>query len=151
MLGKWLGEKQEWAPLLLRVTLGVIFFAHGAQKVLGWYGGSGWAGTMQFFTQALHIPAPLAVLAFLTEFLGGAFLIVGLFTRWAALLLAGEMVVATLLVHLKSGFFMNWTNAPNVGHGIEYNLALVGASLALVLAGGGRFSLDGVMAKWRGW
>jgi DoxX len=70
MLGKWLGKKQEWAPLLLRVTLGVIFFAHGAQKVVGWYGGSGWAGTMQFFTQTLHIPAPLAVLAFLTEFLG---------------------------------------------------------------------------------
>jgi putative oxidoreductase len=98
---------------------------------------------MQFLTQTLHIPAPLAVLAFLTEFLGGAFLIVGLLTSWAALFLAGEMVVAALLVHLKSGFFMNWTN-PNVGHGIEYNLALV-------FAGGGRFSLDGVMAKWRGW
>lgn len=106
---------------------------------------------MQFFTQALHIPAPLAVLALLTEFLGGAFLVVGLFTRWGALFLAVEMVVAALLVHLKSGFFMNWTNAPNVGHGIEYNLALVGASLALVLAGGGRFSLDGVLARGSGW
>lgn len=151
MLRKWLADKDEWAPLILRVTLGVIFFAHGAQKVLGWYGGYGWAGTMQFFTQTLHVPTPLAALAFLSEFLGGAFLIVGLFTRWAALCLAGEMVVAAFLVHLKSGFFMNWTNAPNVGHGIEYNLALIGASLALVLVGGGRLSLDGLFDRGRGW
>jgi putative oxidoreductase len=111
----------------------------GAQRL--WAGMAAQAGPGRYSSspQILHIPAPLAVLAFLTEFLGSAFLIVGLFTRWAALFLAGEMVLAALLAHLKSGFFMNWTNAPNVGHGIEYNLALVGALLALVLAGGGRF------------
>jgi putative oxidoreductase len=142
MLGNWLADKIEWAPLPLRVSLGVIFFAHGAQKVLGWFGGYGWTGTMQFFTQTLHIPAPLAMVAILTEFLGGIALFLGLFTRLAAFLVAGEMVVATLQVHLPNGFFMNWANAPNVGHGIEYNLALIGAALALSIAGGGRLSVD---------
>lgn len=136
-----------WAPLPLRVSLGVIFFAHGAQKVFGWFGGYGWTGTMQFFTQTLQIPAPLAMVAILTEFLGGIALLAGLFTRWAALLLFGEMVVAALQVHLAHGFFMNWTNAPNVGHGIEYNLALIGAALALVLTGGGRLSLDAALKR----
>ncbi len=142
MLRNWLADKIEWAPLPLRVSLGVIFFAHGAQKVLGWFGGYGWTGTMQFFTQTLHIPALLAMLAILTEFLGGIALFLGLFTRLAALLVAGEMVVATLQVHLPNGFFMNWANAPNVGHGIEYNLALIGAALALLITGGGRLSVD---------
>lgn len=142
MLGYWLADKIEWAPLPLRVSLGVIFFAHGAQKVLGWFGGYGWTGTMQFFTQTLHIPAPLAMVAILTEFLGGIALFLGLFTRLAAFLVAGEMVVATLQVHLPNGFFMNWANAPNVGHGIEYNLALIGAALALSITGGGRLSVD---------
>ncbi len=139
--------KSEWAALPLRVSLGVIFFAHGAQKVLGWFGGYGWTGTVQFFTQTLHIPAPLAMIAILTEFLGGIALLAGLFTRWAALLLAGEMVVAAFQVHLANGFFMNWTNAPNVGHGIEYNLSLVGAALALVITGGGRLSLDAALKR----
>lgn len=147
MHGSWLADKIEWAPLPLRVSLGVIFFAHGAQKVLGWFGGYGWTGTMQFFTQTLHIPAPLAMVAILTEFLGGIALFLGLFTRLAALLVAGEMVVATLQVHLPNGFFMNWANAPNVGHGIEYNLALIGAALALVITGGGRLSLDAALKR----
>ncbi len=102
---------------------------------------------MQFFTQTFHIPAPLAGLAFLTEFLGGIALLAGLLTRWAALLLAGEMVVAALKVHLYNGFFMNWNNAPNAGHGIEYNLALLGATVALVVTGGGRLSLDAALKK----
>lgn len=155
MLGGWLYDKQDCAPLLLRLSLGVIFFAHGAQKVLGWFGGYGWAGTMQFFTQTLHIPATLAAVAFLTEFLGGIALLLGFATRWAALLIAGEMVVAALRVHVQNGFFMNWANAPDVGHGIEMNLALIGAALALVITGSGGLSLDRVLARTgclkRGW
>jgi len=131
MLEKWFAGRHDWAPVPLRLSLGVIFFAHGAQKV----------------TQTLHIPAPLAVLAFLAEFLGGIALLVGGFTRWVALLLAGEMFVAALLAHLRNGFFLNWTNAPNAGHGIEYNVALVGATLALVMTGGGKFSLDKAVKK----
>jgi putative oxidoreductase len=147
MFEKWFVGRESWAPLLLRLSLGVIFFAHGAQKVLGWFGGYGWSGTMQFFTQTLHIPGPFAVLAFLTEFLGGMALVLGILTRWAALLLAGEMVVAAVKVHLANGFFLNWTNVPKVGHGIEYNLALIGATLALVISGGGYLSLDAILKK----
>ena len=147
MLEKWFAGRHDWAPVPLRLSLGVIFFAHGAQKVLVWFGGYGWSGTMQFFTQTLHIPAPVAVLVFLAEFLGGIALLVGGFTRWVALLLAGEMFVAALLIHLRNGFFLNWTNAPNAGHGIEYNVVLVGATLALVITGGGKFSLDNALKK----
>jgi uncharacterized membrane protein YphA (DoxX/SURF4 family) len=71
ILDRWLADKQEWAPIALRVPLGVTFFAHGAQKMFGWFGGYGWHGTMQYFTQSLHIPAPLAAAAILVELLGG--------------------------------------------------------------------------------
>jgi|SRR5581483_1943673 len=146
-LEKWFVGKENWAPLPIRVSLGAIFFAHGAQKVFGWFGGDGWHGTMQYFTQTLGIPAPLAVVAFLAELLGGLALLVGLGTRWASLLLAGEMTVAALKVHLANGFFLNWMNTPNVGHGIEYNLALIGGTLALVIAGSGRLSVDATLMK----
>jgi len=147
MLEKWFVGKENWAPLPMRVSLGVIFFAHGAQKVLGWFGGYGWHGTMQYFTQTLGIPAPLAAVAFLTELLGGLALLLGLGTRWAALLLTGEMTVAALKVHLAHGFFLNWMNTPNAGHGIEYNLALIGATLALVITGSGCLSVDATLKK----
>src|SRR3989442_7712787 len=101
MLEKWFAGRHDWAPVPLRLSLGVIFFAHGAQKVLGWFGGYGWSGTMQFFTQTLHIPSPLAVLAFLAEILGGIALLVGGVTRWVALLLARELVGAARLAHLR--------------------------------------------------
>jgi putative oxidoreductase len=141
-LSQWLSARQQWAPLTLRLPLGVIFFAHGAQKVLGWFGGYGWHGTMQYFTQSLHIPAPVAAIAILVEFLGGLALLAGVFTRCVALLAAVEMLVAAIMIHLPNGFFLNWMNDPNKGHGIEYNVALIGASLALMLLGGGRLSVD---------
>jgi putative oxidoreductase len=141
-LSQWLSARQQWAPLALRLPLGVIFFAHGAQKMLGWFGGYGWHGTMQYFTNSLHIPTPLAAIAIVVEFLGGLALLAGAFTRCAAVLTAVEMLVAAIMVHLPNGFFLNWANDPNKGHGIEYNVALIGAGLALMFLGGGRWSVD---------
>ncbi len=89
ILDRWLADRQEWAPAALRVPLGVIFFAHGAQKMFGWFGGYGWNGTMQYFTQSLHIPAPLAAVAILVELLGGLALLAAVFTRWTAILERG--------------------------------------------------------------
>lgn len=146
-LNQWISARQQWAPLALRLPLGVIFFAHGAQKLLGWFGGYGWHGTMQYFTQSLHIPALLAAIAILVEFLSGLALLAGVFTRWAALFTATEMLVAAIMVHLPNGFFLNWMNVPNKGHGIEYNVALIGASLALMFLGGGRLSVDEAFQK----
>ena len=146
-LSQWLSARQQWAPLALRLPLAVIFLAHGAQKMFGWFGGYGWHGTMQYFTQSLHIPVPVAAIAILVEFLSGLALLAGVFTRCVALLAAVEMLVAAILVHLPNGFFLNWMNEPNKGHGMEYNVALIGASLALMLLGGGRLSVDEAFRK----
>ncbi len=127
--------------LLLRFTLGAIFFAHGAQKVLGWYGGHGLKGTSGFFKQAMGIPVPLSYLASFTEFLGGIAVILGVFTQVAALGLATTMLVAMVMVHRKNGFWMNWSSVANKGEGIEYNLALIAMALLLVFAGPGQFAI----------
>src|SRR5881398_3979970 len=96
------------AAAILRLVLGAVFFAHGAQKMLGWFGGFGFSGTMGFFTGAMHIPAPLAFLAIAAEFFGSLGLILGFLTRIAALGIATNMAVAIATVQRAVGFFMNW-------------------------------------------
>jgi putative oxidoreductase len=134
------------STLLLRLTLGVVFFPHGAQKVLGWFGGYGFAGTMGFFTGTLHIPAFFAFLAIAAEFAGAIGLILGLFTRVAAFGIAVNMVVAVAMAHKAFGFFMNWTGQQK-GEGYEYHLLVIGIALALMLRGGGKASVDGALAR----
>jgi putative oxidoreductase len=131
----------SWSTFVIRVVLGVIFFAHGAQKVLGWFGGYGLKGTTQFLS-SLGIPLPIAYLVCLFEFFGGIGLIVGLFTRPAALAIAVVMIGAIVKVHWQHGFFLNWSMTPGKGHGYEANLALLAMAVACLLAGGGAWSLD---------
>ena len=133
------------APVLLRLTLALVMFPHGAQKVLGWFGGYGFEGTHGFMT-SLGIPGALAVVAILVEFLAPIALALGIATRFAALGLIGLMVGAVATVHLPFGFFMNWTGAQG-GEGFEYHLLVIGMALALVVAGGGRWSVDRTMSK----
>jgi len=132
----------SWSLLVIRLALGIIFFAHGAQKVFGWFGGHGLKGTIGYFQQALKIPAAMTVLAALTEFLGGAALIVGLLGRPAALGLIVIMLVAVAKVHWPNGFFMNWAMQPGKGHGFEMNLALLAMALAVLIGGAGMLSID---------
>jgi putative oxidoreductase len=132
-------------PLLLRLFPGVVFFPHGAQKVLGWFGGYGFAGTMGFFTQQLHVPALFAFLAIAAEFAGSLGLIVGLLTRVAAFGILANMLVAVAMVHSKVGFFMNWSGTQK-GEGFEFHLLAIGMALALMLAGGGKLSADRALA-----
>jgi putative oxidoreductase len=129
------------APLILRLTLALVFFPHGAQKALGLFGGYGFTGTMGFFTGAMGIPYVFALLTIATEFLAPFALIAGFLTRIAALALGVEMVVAVLMVHQANGFFMNWTGK-QAGEGFEYHLLVIGMALALITAGAGRFSAD---------
>jgi putative oxidoreductase len=133
-------------PLILRLTLALVFFPHGAQKVLGWFGGYGFEGTMGFFTGTMHIPYAVALLPILTEFLAPFALVTGLLTRLAALALAVDMIVAVLTVHLANGFFMNWFGTQK-GEGFEYHLLVIGLALALIVQGAGKRSLDALLAR----
>ncbi len=127
--------------LIIRVTLGVVMFPHGAQKLLGWFGGGGVAATIDTFANNLHIPAALTLLVIAAESLGAAGLILGFMTRFCAFGILCDMIGAIFLVHLPNGFFMNWFGKQK-GEGFEYHLLMIGMALALALAGGGRFSLD---------
>ena len=140
-----MGTSNDVALTMLRVVLGVVFFAHGAQKMLGWFGGYGFHGTMGAFTQ-MGMPAALAFLIICTEFFGGLGLIVGLLTRIAALGIGGLMVGAIFMVHLPNGFFMNWMGTQK-GEGFEYHLLALAMAGALLLRGAGAFSLDRTLAK----
>lgn len=128
--------------LMLRLSLGVIFFAHGAQKVLAWWGGHGMEGFAQHVAN-MGMPSFMAYVAAYTEFLGGAAVILGLLTRLAALGLSGVMAVAIWKVHGVHGLFLNVMCTPDKGHGFEFALALLGMSLCLVFTGAGKISLDG--------
>jgi putative oxidoreductase len=129
------------ATTILRLALGIVFFAHGAQKMLGWFGGYGFSGTMGFFTGAMHIPAPLAFLAIAAEFFGGIGLILGFLTRIAAFGIAMNMLVAIATVHGKFGLFMNW-NGTQKGEGFEYHLLVIAMAAFLMIRGAGALSVD---------
>jgi putative oxidoreductase len=129
------------ATAILRVVLGIVFFAHGAQKMLGWFGGFGFAGTMGFFTGMMHVPAPLAFLAIAAEFFGGIGLILGFLTRIAAFGIGVNMLVAIMTVHHTFGFFMNWAGT-QTGEGFEFHLLALAIVAFLMIRGGGAFSID---------
>lgn len=128
-------------PTLLRLGLALVILPHGLQKTLGLFGGGGFRGTMQFFTQTMHIPAALAVAAIATESLGALLLLAGLGTRLAALAILVVMVVAVLTTHVQHGFFMNWFGS-QAGEGFEFHLLAITLAVALIVAGGGRWSVD---------
>jgi putative oxidoreductase len=134
-------DQLSLALFLLRIILGVIFFAHGAQKVFGWFGGHGLAGTVGYFKNVVHVPTPLAYLGPFVEFIGGIALLFGLFTKFAAFGIFVMMLVATLKVHLPMGFFLSG-KGDGKGQGYEYSLTLAVISLVLALLGGGLYSVD---------
>jgi putative oxidoreductase len=146
MVRKLITTDNDMATTVLRLMLGVIFFAHGAQKTLGWFGGYGFTGTMGFFTGVMHIPAVFAFLAIAAEFLGGLGLILGLLTRVASFGIFCNMIVAVALVHSRFGFFMNWTGAQK-GEGYEYHLLLLATLAFLMIRGAGAASVDRVLSS----
>jgi putative oxidoreductase len=146
MIRKLTATDSDVATTILRLVLGIIFFAHGAQKMLGWFGGYGFTGTMGFFTGVMHIPAVFAFLAIAAEFFGGLGLIVGLFTRLAAFGVLCNMIVAIAMVHGHFGFWMNWTGAQK-GEGFEYHLLLIAASAFLIIRGAGAASVDRLLSS----
>jgi putative oxidoreductase len=137
----------SWTGLILRVVLGGVIFTHGAQKLLGWYGGFGFEGTMGFFTQQMGLPWLVAFLVIIGESLGSLGLIAGLFTRFTAGSFIVIMLGAIMTVHLPQGFFMNWMGQ-QTGEGFEYHLLVIGMSVALLISGGGKWAVDSLIARW---
>jgi len=146
MFKKLIQTDDDVSRLLMRVLLGIVFFPHGAQKLLGWFGGGGFSETMSMFMDKMGIPAVLAFLAIMAESVGAVALIAGFLTRIAALGIATNMTVAIFMVHLPNGFFMNWFGNQK-GEGYEFHILAIALAVALIIKGGGKWSIDRSMSK----
>ncbi len=144
MIRKLFATENDYSLTIVRAVLGVVFLAHGAQKMLGWFGGYGFSGSMAGL-EHMGIPGVFAFLAIAAEFFGGLGLIMGLLGRVAAFGITIEMAVAAAMVHAGNGLFMNWAGNQK-GEGIEYHLLAIALAVLLVLRGSGALSLDRLIA-----
>ncbi|MBA3850001.1 MAG: hypothetical protein C0502_08400 [Opitutus sp.] len=135
----------SFAPLFLRLSLGAMILPHGLQKTLGWFGGHGFNGTMGYLTNTVGAPWIFALLAILAESVGGLMLLAGVGTRAAALGVGAVMLVAATQ-HWPNGFFMNWFGQQK-GEGVEFFILAVGIAVALVIQGGGKWSVDALLQR----
>ena len=139
-------SSNDWRGLILRLTLGLIIFPHGAQKALGWFGGYGISGTMGFFTDTMNLPWLIAFMVIVIEFVGSISLIAGFASRiwsgWIIVLMLGIILTS----HIDNGFFMNWFGNQK-GEGYEYHLLIIGLSITTLINGSGKFSLDESLTK----
>ena len=140
MFQKLITTNNDIIPLILRLTLAAVMFPHGAQKVLGWFGGGGYNATLQGMTGS-GLPAAIVILVMIAEFLGSLGLIFGFLTRLSALGIISVMLGAIFTVHRHNGFFMNWAGN-QAGEGFEYHLLVIGIAVALLIKGGGALSID---------
>ena len=136
----------SFAYLVPRIILGCVIFPHGAQKLLGWFGGLGFTNTMSYFTNTAGLPWLVAFLVIAAESLGSIGLITGFFTRLCSLGLICVMTGAITMVHWPNGFFMNWFGK-QVGEGFEFHLLVIGICIPLLVRGGGKYSVDGLIYK----
>ncbi|RMG60743.1 MAG: DoxX family protein [Deltaproteobacteria bacterium] len=139
-------DRNNISLLVIRLALGIVMFPHGAQKVLGWFGGHGFSGTYAFFTAKMGLPGIVAFLVIVSEFFGSLGLIAGFLTRLSALGIASVMTGAIVTVHAKHGFFMNWFGN-KAGEGFEFHILALGMAVALIIGGGGSLSVDGAIGK----
>jgi putative oxidoreductase len=144
VIGKLLETKNDWALTLIRVVAGGVMFPHGAGKLLGWFGGGGFSRTMVGLSRQ-GFSAPLVFLVICAEFFGALGLVLGCLSRIAAFSIVVDMAVAAFAVNIHFGFFANWQST-KAGEGIEYHLLMMGMALAVLIWGGGAFSVDRALA-----
>ena len=149
MLKKLMQTDEDLGMLIVRLALGIVMFPHGAQKLLGWFGGGGFAATLQGMT-GMGLPAVIVFLVILFEFFGSLSLISGFLGRVGAFGILCVMLGALLTVHLPNGFFMNWMGNQK-GEGFEYHLLAIGMALAIMVQGSGAFSIDRSMSDKGGY
>ena len=146
MIKNILYAQNDYSGLILRLTLGGVILPHGAQKLFGWFGGYGFEGTMNFFTQTIHLPWIIGFAVIILETLGSLLLIAGFGSRIIGALMAVLMTGIVFSVHIENGFFMNWFGNLK-GEGIEYFLLAIGLGLGVVTNGSGIYSIDGLLTK----
>lgn len=139
-------DEKSYSLLFLRVVAAAMILPHGAQKLLGWFGGNGFEATISGFANYLGIPPFFGVLAVLAESAGGLLLLFGLFSRISAFGLAVTMIVAVFTVHIHNGLFMNWTGKA-AGEGFEYHILYFSIVFVILVKGAGAFALDSLLAK----
>ena len=137
------------SALIARLALAIVVFPHGAQKLLGWFGGHGFSGTMNAFTTMMGLPYIVALLVILIEFFATLLLLIGLATRIAALGILGEFIGIVITTQMHNGFFMNWAKQGGKGEGLEYFVLLFGLAIILLIDGGGRASIDATLQQSR--
>lgn len=144
MTQKIFATDSDLTGFITRLTIGLVMFPHGAQKVFGWFGGPGYANEMKFFTETLHIPWLMAFAVIIIEFLGSLSLIIGFASRlWAAAMIF-LFIGIIFTEHVDHGFFMNWYGTQK-GEGYEYHLLIIGLSLATVIGGSGKYAVDRIL------
>lgn len=146
MKNKLFSTTDSWTPIVLRFVLGLVIFPHGAQKLLGWFGGYGFAGSMNYFTDTVALPWIIGFLVIILEFFGAIALIAGIATRIISVLYIAIAIGIIFTSSIQYGFFMNWFGNQG-GEGYEYFLLWIGMAIGLVVSGGGKYSVDRLLAK----
>lgn len=142
-----LTDQNNWAAFFARITLGLVVFPHGAQKLLGWFGGAGFEGTIGYMTQHMSLPYIIALLVILIESIGALMLMFGFLTRFFAFSIFCNFVGIIFHSNLNNGFFMNWDMLPDRPEGYEYHLLIIGVGIVLMIFGGGALSVDAILSK----
>ena len=146
MINKILNTESNWGALVVRLTLGIVLFPHGAQKMLGWFGGYGFTATMDAFTNQMNLPWIVAFAVIMIEFFGSISLILGFASRLWSMAIAGLFVGIIFTTHLEHGFFMNWFGN-QAGEGYEYALLIIGLAISVFISGSGKSALDTQLIK----
>ena len=146
MKNKIFRTNNDWTGFITRLTVGLILFPHGSQKVLGWFGGPGFTSEMNFFIQKLHLPWLIAFLVIIIEFFGAISLITGFASRLWSIAVIILFIGIILIEHIENGFFMNWFGNQK-GEGYEYHLLVIGLSLATLINGSGKYSIDKILVE----
>jgi putative oxidoreductase len=142
---RWIRTDADPASAAARLVLAAVMFPHGAQHLVGWFGGYGYRGTHGWLTATLGVPGPVATLAIVVEFLAPLALLVGAGGRFAAIALGGFLAVAAS-THADNGFFMNWLGKQG-GEGFEYHLLAIALAVVVAIRGSGAVSVDRVLAR----